>query len=67
MSMKCLALTLGVGAALGAVAILMMPQDNATRKLAQQAADKAECAANKATCVLQQKRPADLQKNERPL
>ncbi len=46
MHVKCLALTLGLGAALGAVAILMMPTDNATRKLAQQAADKAECAAS---------------------
>ena len=55
MNMKCLALALGVGAALGAVAILMMPQDNATRKLVQQAADKAECAASKASNAIQEK------------
>lgn len=57
MHMKGLALTLGLGAALGAVAILMMPQDNTTRKLAQQAADKAECVAGKATNAIQQKLP----------
>lgn len=57
MNVKCLALALGVGAALGAVAILMMPQDNTTRKLAQQAADKAECAANKVTGAIQEKLP----------
>lgn len=57
MHVKCLALTLGLGAALGAVAILMMPTDNATRKLAQQAADKAECVAGKATCAIQEKMP----------
>lgn len=45
--MKGLALTLGLGAALGAVAILMMPRDNPTRRLAAQAASKVEDAAAK--------------------
>ena len=47
MDMKCLALTLGLGAALGAVAILMMPQNNPTRKLVDKAADKVEDVAEK--------------------
>jgi hypothetical protein len=49
MDMKCLALTLGLGAALGAVAILMMPQNNSTRKLVDKAADKVEDVAEKFT------------------
>lgn len=40
-----LALTLGIGAAAGAVAIMMMPRNNPARKLATQAADKVETAA----------------------
>ena len=43
--MKSWVLTLGLGAALGAVVILMMPRDNPTRKLAAQAACKMEDAA----------------------
>lgn len=42
-----LAVTLGIGAAAGAVAILMMPRNNPARKLASQAADKVENAACK--------------------
>ena len=38
-------IALGVGAAVGAVAILMMPRSNPTRKLAKKAADKVEDAA----------------------
>lgn len=45
--MKAWAFTLGLGAVLGAVAILAMPRDNPTRKLAAQAASKVEEAANK--------------------
>lgn len=45
--MKSWVLTLGLGAALGAIAILMMPRDNPTRKLAAQAACKMEDAAIK--------------------
>jgi len=40
--MKAWALTLGLGAVIGAVAILMMPRNNPTRKLAAQAACKVE-------------------------
>lgn len=36
---------MGVGAAAGAVAIMMMPKNNPTRKLAAKAADKVESAA----------------------
>lgn len=45
MSTKGLAITLGVGAAAGAVAILMMPRSNPTRRLATKAANKVEDVA----------------------
>lgn len=45
MHMKGWAITLGVGAAAGAVAILMMPRNNPTRRLAAKAADKMEDVA----------------------
>lgn len=45
--MKTWALTLGLGAMIGAVAILLMPKDNPTRELANQAADKVEDVACK--------------------
>lgn len=45
MGMKGLALTLGLGAAAGAVAILMMPKNNPTRELATKAAMRVEDAA----------------------
>lgn len=45
MQMKGLAITMGLGAAAGAVAILMMPKTNPTRKLASKAALKVEDAA----------------------
>lgn len=47
MGWKAVALTMGVGAALGAVAITMMPRDNTTRKLASKAANKVENIANR--------------------
>ena len=46
---------MGVGAAVGAVAILMMPKNNPTRKLADKAADKVEDAALKVGEKLSQK------------
>ena len=49
MSVKTWAITLGLGAAAGAVAILSMPKNNAARKLAAKAADKVEDAAWKLT------------------
>ena len=48
MNMKGWALTLGVGAAAGAVAIMMLPKQNPVRKLAAVTAQKAEDAAWKA-------------------
>ena len=45
MHLKGWAITLGVGAAAGAVAILAMPRNNPTRRLAAKAADKVESAA----------------------
>ena len=45
MKMKGLAITMGIGAAAGAVAIMMMPKNNPTRRLAAKAANKFEEAA----------------------
>ncbi len=45
MHVKGWALTMGVGAAVGAVAIMMMPKTNPTRRLAVKAANKIEDAA----------------------
>ena len=42
MKLKGLAITAGVGAAAGAVAIMMMPRHNPARKLAAKAANKVE-------------------------
>lgn len=55
MHVKGLAITMGLGAAAGAVAILMMPKSNPTRKLADKAAEKAGCAAQKMGNKLTQK------------
>lgn len=45
MDVKGWALTMGIGAAAGAVAVLMMPRSNPARKLAAQTANKVEDAA----------------------
>ena len=45
MKVRNLAITMGIGAVAGAVAIMMMPRDNTTRRLAAKAADKVEEAA----------------------
>ena len=45
MSVKCWAVTAGLSAAAGAVAILMMPRTNPTRRLASKAANKMEDVA----------------------
>lgn len=45
MGVKTLAVTLGIGAAAGAVAIMMMPRSNPVRKLAYKAASTVEDAA----------------------
>ena len=45
MSVKGWAVTMGLGAAAGAVAVLMMPKSNPTRRIAAKAANKVEDAA----------------------
>ena len=45
MHLKGWAITMGLGAAAGAVAIMMMPRTNPTRRLAAKAASKVEDAA----------------------
>ena len=45
MSMKTVLASMGVGAAAGAVAVLMMPRNNPTRRLAAKAANKMEDVA----------------------
>ncbi len=47
MNVKGWAITAGLGAAAGAVAVLMMPKNNPTRRLASKAADKMEDVAYK--------------------
>ena len=42
MTMKGWAITAGLGAAAGAVAVMMMPKQNPARKLAAKAANKVE-------------------------
>ncbi len=48
MGMKTMVAGLTLGAAAGAVAVMMMPRNNPARKLAAKAADKMETAAYKA-------------------
>lgn len=43
--MKGLAITMGLGAAVGAVAVMMMPRHNPARRMAAKAAGKVEDAA----------------------
>lgn len=45
MQMRGWAITMGLGAAAGAVAIMMMPRTNPTRRLAAKAANKVEDVA----------------------
>lgn len=45
MHVKGLVVSMGIGAAVGAVAVMMMPKNNPTRKLAAKAAQKVEDAA----------------------
>ncbi len=45
MNVKGWAITAGLGAAAGAVAVLMMPRNNPTRRLAAKAANKMEDVA----------------------
>lgn len=55
MQLKGWAITMGIGAAAGAVAILMMPRNNPARQLAAKAANKVEDAAWKVSDKLTDK------------
>ena len=55
MDVKTLALTAGLGAAAGMVAVLMMPNSNPTRRLASRAANKMEDFAWKVSDTLSEK------------
>ena len=55
MGIKGWAVTMGLGAAAGAVGILMMSRTNPTRRLAAQAANKVEDVAWKVSDKLTQK------------
>lgn len=55
MHLKGIALTAGIGAAAGAVAVLMMPRNNPTRKLAAKAANTMEDVAWKVTDTISDK------------
>lgn len=54
MSTKTVIASMGLGAAAGAVAVLMMPRSNPTRRLAAKAANKVEDMAWKVTDKLNQ-------------
>ena len=49
MKLKGLAITMGIGAAAGAVAVMMKPKSNPARELARKAAERVEDAAYKVT------------------
>lgn len=55
MTLKSIAMTAGIGAAAGAVAVLMMPHNNPTRKLAAKAANKVEDVAWKVSDTISDK------------
>ncbi len=55
MTVKGWAITAGVGAAAGAVAVLMMPRTNPTRRLAAKAANKMEDVAWKVSDAVSSK------------
>lgn len=59
MTVKGWAITAGLGAAAGAVAVLMMPRSNPTRKLAAKAANKVEDVAWKVSDTLNNKLDMD--------
>ncbi len=60
MGIKGWAVTAGLGAAAGAVAILMMPRTNPTRKLAAKAANKMEDVAWKVSDSISNKLDTDM-------
>ena len=55
MHVKGWAITAGIGAAAGAVAVLMMPRNNPTRRLAAKAANKMEDVAWKVSDTITNK------------
>ena len=55
MHIKGYAITAGIGAAMGAVVVLMMPRNNPTRRLAAKAADKMEDVAWKVSDTISEK------------
>ena len=55
MQMKGWALTMGIGAAVGAIAVMMLPRQSTARKLVSKAADSVENAAQQVTNKLTQK------------
>ena len=55
MNVKGWAITAGLGAAVGAVAVLMMPRNNPTRRLAAKAANKMEDVAWRVTDTISDK------------
>lgn len=55
MNVKGWAITAGLGAAVGAVAVLMMPRNNPTRRLAAKAANKMEDVAWKVSDTISDK------------
>ena len=55
MNAKGWAITAGLGAAAGAVAVLMMPRNNPTRRLAAKAANKMEDVAWKVSDTVRDK------------
>ena len=60
MGVKGWAITAGLGAAAGAVAILMMPRNNPTRKLAAKTANKMEDVAWKVSDSISSKLDMDM-------
>lgn len=56
MRLKGWAITAGISAAAGAVAVLMMPKTNPTRRLAAKTANKMEDVAWKITDTIQEKK-----------
>lgn len=55
MQMKGWAVTMGIGAAVGAVAVMMLPRQSTARKLVNKAADGVENAAHQVANKLTQK------------
>jgi len=60
MDLKSIAVSAGLGAAAGMVAILAMPRNNPTRKLAAKAADKVEDLAWKVSDTITDKMDLDM-------